>query len=167
MNKEIKDLIGKCESIVETTLGVTLPKIKYSVNSRLSKSLGRTLRTTGSNTMGIELSKKYLEGCLKTNSLELIEETLLHELCHTLPNCFDHGSVWQRHVNRINRKYGYNISRQTRVPNEIAEAIYSNGVRITCLECGGSSYTTKGTKAAKHPEMYRCKCGGRLKSERV
>lgn len=38
-------------------------------------------------------------------------QTLLHELLHTLPGCFNHGGLWKRYAQMINKKYNLKIKR--------------------------------------------------------
>lgn len=38
-------------------------------------------------------------------------QTLLHELLHTIPGCFNHGGQWKKLADRINKKYNLKIKR--------------------------------------------------------
>lgn len=39
--------------------------------------------------------------------------TLLHELLHTVPGCFNHGKLWKLYANKLNKKYNLRITRCT------------------------------------------------------
>jgi len=44
---------------------------------------------------------------------DIIIQTLLHELIHTMDGCFNHGKTFKYYASIINNKYGYHISRTT------------------------------------------------------
>lgn len=54
-----------------------------------------------------KLFKKWVE---EENHMEIMD-TLLHELCHTMPNALNHGPTWKSYVQRINFHFGMNIKR--------------------------------------------------------
>ena len=98
--------------------GFKLPSIEFKLNNRLSRTLGRCCKLSNYE-FRIELSKKYVQGCIETGNIRRLEQTILHELAHTLPNGYDHGKTWKSYVNIINAKFGYEITRLTSVPNEL------------------------------------------------
>ena len=56
-----------------------------------------------------------LNPCLFADGVndDIIIQTLLHELIHTVYGCFNHGKNFKHYARIINNKYGYNISRLT------------------------------------------------------
>lgn len=56
-----------------------------------------------------------LNPCLFADGVneDIIIQTLLHELVHTMDGCFNHGKNFKYYARIINNKYGYNISRTT------------------------------------------------------
>lgn len=40
-----------------------------------------------------------------------IEDTIIHELIHTIEGCFNHGKNFRFWANKINNLFGYNIGR--------------------------------------------------------
>ena len=43
------------------------------------------------------------------NKIEALENILLHELCHTIKGCFNHGKKWKENVLKLN-EHGFKIN---------------------------------------------------------
>jgi len=54
---------------------------------------------------------KYFEKWVKEGNEEQILNTLLHEFCHMLPNCLNHGEHWKYNVGLLNKKFNMDIQR--------------------------------------------------------
>lgn len=117
---------------------------------------------------------KPAEFCINVNEQLLrddapdrsLEETLLHEICHTVPGGNDHGGAWKAAVERLNRRYGYSISR-TRSPEQLGvpdeRTPRAPRYIIQCERCGQAIARTRKSKLVTHTAHYRCaRCGGRL-----
>jgi len=48
---------------------------------------------------------------------KMAKQTLAHEICHTAPDCLNHQAKWKSHISKMNRAYGYNISRTNSCEN--------------------------------------------------
>lgn len=97
-----------------------------------------------------------------------IMETILHELVHTCPECMNHGPKWKAYANRLNRKYGYNIKREStseekNIDEETIKAHTNYKYEMQCQKCLNVIKLARKTKFVEHPELYRCKCGGSFK----
>jgi len=100
-----------------------------------------------------------------------IKNTLMHELIHTLPNCFNHQTDFKHYMYRVNAKTNLSMVYHIGVKNndeEISKLCnkkreekfgINNMVTLTC-ECGCEIRIKKTRKAAKHPEQYKCKKHG-------
>ncbi len=115
--------------------------------------------------------------CRKTGSVYVIElasrlafaprnacmTTIAHELLHTCPGCDNHGTQWKRYAALMNSAYGYNISRTSSCEalgiGDISKAKYT----LVCKNCGSEIKRERMCPLVKHPQRYRCKCGGKLK----
>lgn len=91
-------------------------------------------------------------------------ETLAHEVLHTCPGCRDHGKRWKDYAGRMNRAYGYHISR-TATDEELGVEERPCKYLLRCERCGAEFKRYRASALTRHPERYRCRCGGRL--ERV
>lgn len=98
----------------------------------------------------------------------IIKNTIIHEILHCLPNCNNHGKLFQDYASHINQKLGYNI---TTLGNKEADYKRSNlnyeedhrnyNYKIICKECGAVIYRQRLKKDLI--KKYRCsRCGGKL-----
>ena len=108
---------------------------KYSL-LKSKKIYGRCCRSRNKTDNSLVFEIKLNEYFLKTKK-ETCLETILHELIHTFPGCFNHLSGFQKHAKEINFKYGTNIG--THVSKETSEKfknIIPSKYIIVCLKCG-------------------------------
>lgn len=170
-NEELNLLVVKCKSIMDSC-GLVLPQnITYSMNARFTKSMGRCKKTTrGLNvSYQIELAKCYFEEYMKQGKYMEMEDTILHEMCHTLPNCFDHGDEWLRVVGIVNKNFGYHIKRcyeSDEVVYKVKASKYPSS-ELCCTKCGRKSIHKNTSVYIKHPKNYRCNCGGSFEVKEV
>jgi hypothetical protein len=160
-NDSFKRLVAECEAMM-AECGFVLPKITYSLSSRMYRSIGRCRRKR------INSEYRYfiiLADCVYTarlNNKEIneIKQTILHEQCHALPNGMNHGDGWKKYVNIINRKYGYNIKRHTDMDDTIRNATKDKrpAVRyiIICEGCGAESRYKRKPKLLDY--LHECSC---------
>lgn len=99
-----------------------------------------------------------------------LKQVILHELLHTCPGCFNHGTEWKRLADQVNQVYGCQIQRVSRSAElgvaEEKEVKYK--YRIRCEKCGCTSYRMKKSRVVQTPKKYRCgKCGGALKVDQI
>ena len=122
-----------------------------------NKSLGMCRKQTlGDYTLfNIYLNKKMLSA-----TKQEIENTLLHELIHTIEGCFEHGYKFHKVAQFVNTKYGYNIQVKTKC-RAFAEQI-NYKYEVVCTKCGSKHKYTRKTNVIKHPNLYHCTCGGGL-----
>lgn len=163
---EIKEIIRECEEIIES-FGWNLPPIRYDLNGKKTTAIGTCKRRNGEYT--IVLSKPYMTEFLKRNMKKRIETTVLHEMCHALPNGMNHGANWLYYVNQINRKYGYDIKRVSSVENEIAMNVRKDKIKyeVHCPQCGIVARRQRQSDLITNTNAYRCKCGNHLMVKEV
>lgn len=91
---------------------------------------------------------------------ELVRETLAHELLHTVPGCFDHGTGFQQGARRL-EAYGYHI-RRTYEP----ESFENQGKYLfRCTKCQTQVTRMRQSRFTRHPERYVHKgCGGTFRA---
>ena len=106
----------------------------------------------------IELTQRLLEAPEKS-----CRQTLAHEVLHTCPGCRNHGARWKEYAGRMNRAYGYDI-RRTGSCEEL-EVPDLTPVRhlLVCQACGKEFPRAVASALVRHPERYRCRCGGTLR----
>ena len=90
-------------------------------------------------------------------------QTLAHELIHTCDGCMNHGELFKKYADKMNRKYGYNIRRTNSAEEMGVESSNENAKYIVvCKKCGNEIRRTRQSPLTKNPSRYRCKCGGEL-----
>lgn len=126
------------------------------INRRAINRLG-CCRRQGSG-YSIELAARVVEGTEET-----CRETLAHELLHTCPGCQNHGTLWKEYAKRMNQAYGYQIKRVA--AEETVESIQPRPFKylIRCVNCGAELGRYRASPLTRHPERYRCRCGGKLR----
>lgn len=132
-------------------------KIIFKENSRAKTRLGICKKKGDLYT--VEIAKELL----KDSSPEiLLKETLHHELLHTCYGCMKHTGRWKQLAERVNKAYGYNITRLAE-NGSLSSPSYQPRYRVVCSGCGTVYERFKRSALIQHPGRYRCgKCGGRL-----
>jgi len=91
-----------------------------------------------------------------------VRETLAHEVLHTCWGCRNHGERWKGYAARMNAAYGYGIARTgTWEALGLTDQKPINYL-LVCQNCGLEIPRTRCSNLVRHPERYRCRCGGRL-----
>ena len=157
MNKLIED----CEKIIESC-GYQLPQIKYSLNPKNIRCIGRcksiTNRMTGAKSdVRIEFTESYFLAYTRLKQYDKIRNTILHEMCHALPKAINHGSQWQQYAYVVGKKSGQNISRLAET-DDVLINMRESRVKyiIECQECGKEYTYLKKPKVANR--LSECKC---------
>lgn len=157
---EIKDTVKKCFEMVYD-VGIDLGDIyKITINKRMYSSLGRCKRS--GDYFEIEINPALLD----SPKIDL-EDTILHEMIHTVDGCWNHGAEWKRNAKIINDRYGYSISRCG-----ITEACRKRRAEhspyryaVECPVCGHQWKFERWCKTVANPNHYKCtKCNARLKA---
>ena len=92
--------------------------------------------------------------------LQSLQETVFHELLHTVPDCMKHTGLWKTYADRLNRELGLHIQRAC--SSEEAGVAEDDRIRyrFICCGCGTEQIRYRACSFTKHPERYRCgKCG--------
>lgn len=87
-------------------IGIEPPRITFEVNSRAATRWGQCKKTNGR--YSISIASVLMDEKAPLNGLK---STIMHEVLHTMPNCFDHGTTWQRYADKVNKAYGYKVTR--------------------------------------------------------
>jgi len=98
-----------------------------------------------------------------------VRQTLAHEVLHTCPGCSNHGDLWKKYADQMNRAYGYNIRRTAshealgiETPAEKSSPRVPRYI-LVCEKCGTRFFRVRMCPLVQYPHRYRCGCGGRLK----
>lgn len=129
------------------------------INTRAKKRFGMCIFEDGCYT--IELSSMLL-----TAPERSCRQTLAHELIHTCRGCDNHGALFCRYAELMNKTYGYHISRtnsleEMGVDREVSEK--NVHYILQCQRCKAEIKRSRCSSVVAHPSRYRCQCGGKLK----
>ena len=145
VNQRARSRFGCCK-IIQT------PSLKSQHGVKIEKQIPKYM---------IEISVALSEA-----PIEAIKEVLAHEVLHTTLGGDSHTGNWKKYAKMMNQNYGYNIKRTNSpeslgviLPREKPLAKYL----IVCQKCGMTQGRSRISKVIKHPSLYRCKCGGKLK----
>ena len=80
--------------------------IDVTINTRAKKRWGQCRKVPGGFTININVV--LLD---EKNDVDGLRNTIFHELLHTCPDCWNHGTQWKAYAAMIRRELGYNIQR--------------------------------------------------------
>lgn len=128
---------------------------QVEVNTRAKRRLGCCLRTGKGFT--IQVSAFVLE------DRQLLRATLVHELLHTCWGCMNHGKRWKGYAARAGEALGLDIQRTVPLDGQ-PQRLRQDPVKylLRCQSCGAVIPRRRMSKVVKHPQRYRCPCGGKL-----
>lgn len=129
------------------------------VNNRLKGCFGRTIRHRFGSAEWYEIE---IAGMFKdsTDDKNGLMDTLIHELLHTCRDCYKHTGQWKAYAERMNKLYGYRISRTSSYEDcglKRPEVRYK--YRVYCPECGAEWKYQKASRCVQKPENFKCGCG--------
>lgn len=164
-NKILCNCLAELDSIGVTCYSRYIASI--TVNNRLSRALGRCVRKNG--VFYIELARKSVAEGVDVN---FIKNIIMYELIHTMPNCWNHGPVFQNYARIINRGLGYHVSTTETIENMMVAGvkplIKSEVAKyaLVCRKCGKEvAYRQRWCDLTANPGNYRHGgCGGDLKT---
>ena len=161
------ELTKECEEMIKAC-GFDVPYIHYSLSPTKGSWLGRCIiqrNYFSDDDITIKLSARYFEAYLKTGQIEKIKDTILHEICHALPNGAGHGYQWKRYADVVNRKYGYDIKRLAETDETIkTEKLKTAKYMFVCESCGQIIIRQRESNFTKRYQLYHCgKCKGSFK----
>lgn len=157
---DLQKTVKECRKMASELWIPFEPNTTFLVNPRFRSRWGCCKKFAGGYL--VELNPQLLNGSLP---VEALKTTILHELLHTCYGCMNHGKTWKEYADRVRERYGLPV--QTR--NDYYEYYNVTDTRansaryaLVCESCGMIHYRKQKSQAVKHPEMYRCNCGGKL-----
>ena len=150
----LTEVIGQARAIQIPVSDRIEPRV--AVNRRAVTRFGCCRRTEEG--FRIELA----EGLLRAEA-SACRQTLAHEVLHTCPGCRNHGTLWRAYAARMNAAWGYRITRTGNREELGVEAPRSAPHLVVCETCGRRFERFRASALVRHPERYRCGCGGTLR----
>ncbi len=136
---------------------------KWDINTR-AKSRWGLCKQVGTGVFEISICARLLD---EQANVQALKDTIVHELLHTVPGCFDHRGKWKQYADLVNRAYPqYGIKRTASSEEKGLQAEQfqkTSRYILQCVKCGAKFPRERESRAVKHPEHYRCgSCQGRL-----
>lgn len=170
-----REYVDKCREIIR---GTGIPCTDCTNNLKLNFiNSYRTLGSYGRGTKTLSISKPYFEYCLKTNNTQDLENTIIHELLHSIAEnkqagC-GHTGVWKWYAQVVSENTNYKIQRCAEnksfltCEEKVAKKRTSTTIyKIACVDCGKVYTYRKMCKAVQHiasgnSRGYKCTCGSK------
>ena len=98
--------------------------------------------------------------------VEALYDTIIHEILHTCPGCFNHGYEWKKRADVVNKELGYDIKRcssaeEKGIDDSIIKDYHKPKYIVRCKKCGREVGKARKCSMVDHPEFWVCgKCGG-------
>ena len=118
------------------------PKVR--INCRAATRFGCCIYKEGRYL--IEVAQRVAEGPERS-----CRETLAHELLHTCYGCRNHGKRWKSYAEKMNRAYGYAISRSSTSEEMGVGEARPFRYLVRCQRCGMIFKRFRASKLPEHP----------------
>ena len=158
MVKEAKNIvIASCGDVVGNIVDV-------KVNTRARTRWGMCSYNRYTGNYIIELSSRILQDDMPYDAAM---STAVHEVLHACNGALNHGATWQYYAGRVTRNHPeLKISRETGAEEfglQDEQQKFHEKYAIRCESCGNTHYSSRLSKAIKHPEYYQCHyCHGKM-----
>lgn len=149
-------------------IGLPLGQVtEVGINMHLRTSLGRCCSSTknGERVCRLEFNRTLFR--FPTDAA--FQDTMAHELIHTIPGCQNHGHLFKEYCSTINERLeGYNVRPKFNYedygvlnPHQKTSEFDFKYILI-CEKCGQVFGRDRMSPFVKNPDDYRCPCGGRI-----
>lgn len=116
--KDLQATATKCIRMLEE-IGVhpTVTPQQFTVNTRATKRFGQAKKANG-RWYNVNINHWLLDD---NSPQEGLENTVLHELLHTVDGCNGHTGKWLRLAQQVKSAYGYDITRTSTAEEKLGE----------------------------------------------
>lgn len=141
-------------------IGIKYGNIKeVTVNTRAKRRWGQCRAIPGG--FSININADLLD---ERNSVEGLENTIIHELLHSCKGCMNHGEKWKALAQKVKLAYGYEIKRCNSSSEKGVEIKHQSEItykyEIQCKKCGKIIRRQRRSRFVENPELWRCGCCG-------
>ena len=116
--KDLQATAEKCINMLED-IGIhpTVTPSQFTVNTRATKRFGQARKANG-RWYNVNINHWLLDD---NSPQEGLENTVIHELLHTVDGCNGHTGKWLRLAQQVKSTYGYDITRLSSVEEKLGE----------------------------------------------
>ena len=151
------------ENMIKLKIPISGNIEKFTINKRAKKKVGTCKKVTNKEGMTsyiIDISY-YLE----KEKDDILTNVIAHELIHTCPGAYNHGPIWKKYVEIVNKSMNLNVT-TTYKGSIVKEMEINHNYRylVKCQNCGKEIYRERKSKVINNSNNYVCAaCKGRLK----
>ena len=160
--KDLWKLAGECQRDLLSVQIHTGKVRNWSVNTRAKARWGLCTKVAR-GLFDIQIAASLLQDEVEDHA---VKDTIVHELLHTIPGCFNHTGKWKQYAETVNFLLPqYRIKARSSYEDKGLEDTRPEPEYryiLMCQDCGTEIKRQKKSAAVEHPERYRCKCGGKL-----
>lgn len=163
--EKLNKLYKECTEELKSIGIVSNPIWSVTINRRAKKRFGQAIREGGN--YRIEISEIVLRDEVPVDKAK---EVIIHEILHCCDGGMTHKGKWKAYANKVRARLGYDIKRCNSYQNigvnynEVINFKY----KITCTDCGKSTYRQRASNVTRYPYKFRCAiCGGNLTVEEL
>lgn len=148
--KDLQATATKCIKMLED-IGIhpTVTPSQFTVNTRATKRFGQAKKANG-RWYNVNINHWLLDD---NSPQEGLENTVLHELLHTVDGCSGHTGKWLRLAQQVKSAYGYDITRTSTAEEKLG--INSKNFRKEQAEKKAKRRANK-----PYPYKYKIVCEG-------
>lgn len=153
--KDLKKLYEECSAEVKAA-GIKQGIVKSVYSKETGHALGRT------NAYNCGTPSHYYTISINPNMLaddipeKRTKEVIIHEICHTVDDCFEHGKNWKRITGIMNDKYGYEITTKADLNKLGIGDVIQYKYKFKCEGCGQIVGFNRKSKFVQNYKNYRC-----------
>ena len=116
--KDLQATAQKCINMLED-IGIhpTVTPSQFTVNTRATKRFGQARKANG-RWYNVNINHWLLDD---NSPQEGLENTVIHELLHTVDGCNGHTGKWLRLAQQVQSVYGYDITRLSTAEEKLGE----------------------------------------------
>ena len=160
--KNLDFFVTECKAMLDYCSIPYNLDVSVKISRRLRRAYGNCHRKNGVYTI-------YINDLMLRDDVtdKALENTILHELIHTCPECMNHGRQWKHYCEIVNRELDFNIQRLdgdkdsviTTLLDEKRKQTEPYRYKVFCPECGTTWYYRRKTRCVTHAHNYLCgKC---------
>ena len=153
--KDMIQMVEFCKAQLKT-IGIEVGEIAdVEINTKKKTCYGQCSRSriTGKYTI------RMMTHLNSFRTPQEVQNTVMHELLHTLPNCLNHSPLWKAQASKVNRLLGYNITTRSALTEDMVQERQKVAPWALKCECCGVIVATYERKPKDKKNSYHKACG--------
>lgn len=163
----IEEYIDNAKLIIDNCYSLFVPPTIVKITITKARSYWAQIKYVRKNCYELRVSNVFNEIKNEQSFHNRLMSCMIHELIHTLPECWNHGKSFKTIANIVNKYHPeFNIQTATIVKDvDIKESVLIIRYVVKCNNCGAESKYTRKPKIWQFLETdsipYYCRCCGK------